>query len=193
MMKTTLFSCLAASALLVVCGCGTTSTSTTTTTGTAGGPAKDWKADFLRQRDEAEANARLAKAKLKPGSDEFGQAQSRYQRAKSAVNLLLEGIQSSIRDGQNPMASPFYPSRSQEAEQALLNFNNYVTRTVLSPDMQPKFLPLVLPLVTSLGGAIWDKVAAANARSAQERKVIYERTASELNGVRFSDFVDIRD
>lgn len=191
-MKTTLFPLLAVAALLAVCGCGGSSSTSNTATLKEGETTKDWKADFLRQRDEAETNARLAKVKFKPGSEEFIQAQSRYQRAKSSINLLLEGIQGSIRDGQNPMASPFYASRSREAEEALLNFNNYIARTAVPAEMQPKFLPLVLPLVTSLGGAIWDKIAASNAKREQERRVLYERTASDLNSVRFMEFPDIR-
>jgi len=191
-----LFSCLAASALLAVCGCGTTSTSTTTTTttsGATGGTSKDWKADFLRQRSDAEKNVCLAKIKFKPGSEELIESQFRYQRAKTCVNLLLEGIQHSIRNGENPMAAPYYASRADEASETLNNFNMYVVRKTTPPGAdQPKFLPLLLPLVAPMVNVVVDRVSAANKQRAEERKATYERVASDLNSVRFAEFADIR-
>jgi len=151
----------------------------------------DWKSDFLRQRDDVEANVRLAKSTFAANSPELAESHNRYVRARDAVNLLIEDIQNSIREGRNPMSSAFYAGRAHDAEEAVLNFNNYVQRTALPPENQSKFPVVALPLITTIGGAVWDKIAASHAQAEQERKVVLERTAVDLNSVRFPDFADI--
>jgi hypothetical protein len=157
-----------------------------------GAQAVDWKSDFLRQRDAVEANVRLAKNTFGANSTEMAESRNRYVRARNTVNLLIDDIQNSIREGRNPMASPFYSGRASEAESAVLSFNNYVAHAALPPDSQSKFLPAAaLPLITSLGGAVWDKIVAYNAKVEQEHKVALERTAADLNSVRFPEFADV--
>lgn len=150
--------------------------------------SQDLEADLLKERDRAEFNVNLAKRKLEKDTDALLMVKQSYVVAWRSTNLLIEDIQESIKSGKNPARSKLFNRRAGEAQKALEEFNSHVEKTLLPPDKQPKIIPVLLPIATSLVELIWNKMSEASKESAAERKIQREEMAKKLDDIKFKEF-----
>lgn len=150
--------------------------------------SQDLEADLLKERDRAEFNVNLAKRKLEKDPDALLNIKKLYTAAWRATNLLVEDVQESIKNGKNPARSKLFGKRAGEAQKALEEFNSHVEKTLLPPDKQPKFIPALLPIATSLVEMIWNRMSEASKESAAERKIQREEMAKKLDDIKFREF-----
>ena len=150
--------------------------------------SQDLEADLVKERDRAEFNVNLAKRKLEKNPEELLKVKQAYIAAWRSANLLVEDIQESIKAGKNAATSKLFSRRAAEAQKTLEEFNGQVEKSLLPPDKQPKMLPLLIPIATSLVELMWNKMSAASKESAAEQKIQREEMAKKLDTIKFREF-----
>jgi len=148
----------------------------------------DIEADLTKERTRVDSNVNLAKRRLEKDLDAMAKVKLKYNEARNAVQLLVEDIQRSIRDGKDPKRSKLYAKRAKEAESAIALFNEHVEIALMDPKDRPKFLPLLVPLIGSLADVLWKNIDESRKASAAERKARREEMAEELERLKFREF-----
>jgi hypothetical protein len=151
----------------------------------------DLEADLLKERDRAEFNLNLAKQKLEKNPEALAIAKRKYIEAWRSVNLFIEDIQESIRKGKKPTGSKLFKKRGADAQKALQEFNAHVEKALLPPEKQPKFLPALIPVATTLAESLWNKLSESIKARSAEKQALREEAAKKLDGVKFRAYDEV--
>jgi hypothetical protein len=142
-------------------------------------------------RDDTEDRVRTAKAILAKEPEKLREVQKLYQRSQTSVNLLVEDIQTSIRQGRNPEGSVYFSGRNKKAQADLTEFNSFVAKVTAPPGAEPKFLPALIPVVSMLSNLVTDRVQGYMNRKQEEKRAAYNEVAAELDVTKFKPFSEI--